>query len=176
MVNFITSNILPSIIADVTIDKKDSRLELAGTIDRIVQTGGPTIFHLSDGTGSLALKGFEAPGARAHPHINEGDAVTAVVTVQEYNHELEGEIVSIKKLTGEEKEALVKNVEITLKNRAKIEPPEFLVKNKTLDIFLVVSLSLLFGFTFQDTEAAKWGQRHYTALMKQASFGKFMIF
>ena len=122
-----------AIIADVTIDKKDSRLELAGTIDRIVQTGGPTIFHLSDGTGSLALKGFEAPGARAHPHINEGDAVTAVVTVQEYNHELEGEIVSIKKLTGEEKEALVKNVEITLKNRAKIEPPEFLVKNKTLD-------------------------------------------
>jgi len=128
---FITAD--KAIIADVTIDKKDSRLELAGTIDRIVQTGGPTIFHLSDGTGSLALKGFEAPGARAHPHINEGDAVSAVVTVQEYNHELEGEIVSIKKLTGEEKEALVKNVEITLKNRAKIDPPEFLVKNKTLD-------------------------------------------
>lgn len=122
-----------AIIADVTIEKKDKRLELFGTIDRIVQTGGPTIFHLSDGTGSLALKGFEAPGARAHPHISEGDAVSAVVTVQEYNHELEGEIVSIKKLTGEEKEALVKAVEITLKNRAKIEPPEFLVKNKILD-------------------------------------------
>lgn len=128
---FITAN--KAIIADVTIEKKDSRLELSGTIDRIVQTGGPTIFHLSDGTGSLALKGFEAPGARAHAHINEGDAVSAVVTVQEYNHELEGEIVSIKKLTGEEKEALIKNVQITLKNRAKIEPPEFLVKSKILD-------------------------------------------
>jgi RecJ-like exonuclease len=122
-----------AIIADITIEKKDQRLELSGTIDRIIQTGGPTIFHLSDGTGSLALKGFEAPGARAHAHILEGDAVSAIVTVQEYNHELEGEIVSIKKMTGEEKETLIKNIQITLKKRAKIEPPEFLVKNKILD-------------------------------------------
>ena len=35
-----------AIVADVTIEKKDKRLELFGTIDRIVQTGGPTIFHL----------------------------------------------------------------------------------------------------------------------------------
>ena len=122
-----------AIIAEVTIEKKDKRLELSGTIDRIVQTGGPTIFHLSDGTGTLSLKGFEGAGVRAHAHIAEGDAVLAVVNVQEYNHELEGEIVNIKKLIGEEKEKALKHVQDTIRKRAKIEPPEFLVKNKTLD-------------------------------------------
>jgi RecJ-like exonuclease len=122
-----------ALIVDVSIEKRGQKLELQGTIDRITQTGGPTIFHLSDGTGSLALKGFEAPGARAHAHINEGDAVSTIVTIQEYNHELEGEITSIKKLSGEEKEKLIKHVQDTLKKRAKIEPPEFLVKNKTLE-------------------------------------------
>ena len=120
-------------IADVSIDKKGKRLELSGVIDRIVQTGGPTVFYLSDGTGSLALKGFEAPGARAHAHIVEGDAVIAVITVEEYNHELEGEITTIKKLAGEEKENAIKKIEEVTRKRAAIEPPEFLVKNKILD-------------------------------------------
>jgi len=122
-----------ALIVDVSMEKNGQRLELEGTIDRITQTGGPTIFHLSDGTGSLALKGFEAPGARAHAHINEGDAVSSIVTIQEYNHELEGEIVTIKKLSGEEKEKLIKHVQDTLKKRAKVESPEFLVKSKILD-------------------------------------------
>jgi RecJ-like exonuclease len=122
-----------ALVVDVTLEKKNQKLELQGTIDRIVQTGGPTIFHLNDGTGSLALKGFEAPGARAHAHINEGDFVSAIITVQEYNHELEGEISSIKKLSGEEKEKLTKHIQDVLKKRAKIEPPEFLVKSKILD-------------------------------------------
>src|SRR3989339_2042769 len=122
-----------AIIADVTIDKKDSRLELSGIIDRIVQTGGPTVFYLSDGTGTLALKGFEAPGARAHAHILEGDAVITTITVEEYNHEIEGEIVNIKKLAGEEKEKAIKQIEYVTRKRAEITPPEFLVKNKTLD-------------------------------------------
>jgi RecJ-like exonuclease len=122
-----------AVIADITIDKKGSRVELSGVIDRIVQTGGPTVFHLSDGTGTFALKGFEAPGARAHAHINEGDAVTSVITIEEYNHELEGEIVNIKKLTGEEKERALKQIQEITRKRATIEPPEFLVKNKILD-------------------------------------------
>ena len=72
-----------AVISDVTLDKKGKRLELSGIIDRIVQTGGPTVFYLSDGTGTLALKGFEAPGARAHAHILEGDAVITTITVEE---------------------------------------------------------------------------------------------
>ena len=49
--------------------------EIQGRINRVILTAGPTVFVVSDGTGSLQLKGFIGAGARAYPEIVEGDCI-----------------------------------------------------------------------------------------------------
>src|SRR3989339_892078 len=79
-------------ISEINQDFFNQDVEISGIIGQITQTGGPTIFMASDGTGTLALKGFIGKGERAYPEVNEGDGVKATVTINEYNKELEGEI------------------------------------------------------------------------------------
>ena len=45
-------------IGELKIENVDSNYILMGTIEKIQQTGGPTVFMFSDGTGTLGLKGF----------------------------------------------------------------------------------------------------------------------
>ncbi|MBU0957605.1 MAG: hypothetical protein KKF56_02220 [Nanoarchaeota archaeon] len=106
---------------------------IGGIVERIVQTGGPTIFDVSDGTGTMPLKGFVSPGARAFPEIKENDAVRAIVKVVEFNGEIEGEIVSIKRLTDEDKNTLIKTISDIQRKRAKVEEIDFLIKSDILD-------------------------------------------
>ncbi len=119
-------------IENINLNSK-GKIIVEGIVDRVVQTGGPTIFGVSDGTGSLAIKGFIGPGQRAYPEIDEGDAVKATVSVGEFQGELEGEISHIKKLSDEEKKEFLKKLSDMEKERAKVTPPEFLVKDVILD-------------------------------------------
>jgi len=120
-------------ISEVNKDMLKERVELKGGVERVIQTGGPTIFIVSDGTASLALKGFEKPGERAYPEIEVEDHVKAIVEVSEYDGELEGEIKSIEKLNDDEKKELAKKIEGLQLERARVEPPEFLIKSPILD-------------------------------------------
>lgn len=104
-----------------------------GLVDRVIQTGGPTVFVVTDGTGTLSLKGFVSPGERAYPEINEGDTITATITVDEFQGELEGNLVRIKKLSDEEHKLFLKKIEKIQRERAKVVPQEFLVKSPILD-------------------------------------------
>lgn len=104
-----------------------------GIIDSVSQTSGPTLFNLSDGTGTLLLKGFESPGERAHPHVKEGDAIEATVNVKEYNGSLEGEIKKIDKLSTEAHEKMLKEMKEIERERAKPENVDFLVDSVILD-------------------------------------------
>ena len=119
------------IIGDIGLDHK--KVLLYGKINKIVQTGGPTIFVVSDGTGSLALKGFVGPGERAYPEINEEDTVRAIVSIGEFQGEIEGEISKINKLTDVQREAFLDKMKRIEFERARVEPPEFLVKTQILD-------------------------------------------
>ena len=120
-------------IDEVSKDMWKERVELKGSVERIIQTGGPTIFIVSDGTASLALKGFEKPGDRAYPEIDVEDHVKAVVEVSEYDGELEGEIKNIEKLSEGEKKELAKKIVNLQLERAKVVAPEFLIKSPILD-------------------------------------------
>ena len=120
-------------IDEVSKDMLKERVELKGSVERIIQTGGPTIFIVSDGTASLALKGFEKPGDRAYPDIDVEDHVKAVVEVSEYDGELEGEIKNIEKLSEGEKKELAKKIVNLQLERAKVVAPEFLIKSPILD-------------------------------------------
>ena len=119
-------------IEEIDLNSK-GRISVMGIVNKVVQTGGPTVFVVSDGTGNLSLKGFIGPGLRAYPEIEEGDVVRAVVSVSEYQGELEGEIATIKKLDEKEKTEFTKKLEALEKERAKVTPPEFLVQNPILD-------------------------------------------
>ncbi len=119
-------------IKDIKLGSK-TKAELIGTVDRIVQTGGPTVFVVSDGTGTFSLKGFVSPGARSFPEINEGDAVKAFVKLGEFQGELEGEIIKISKLNDSEKKKLVESIVKIQRERAKVKEVKFLVSSPILD-------------------------------------------
>jgi archaea-specific RecJ-like exonuclease len=121
-------------ISQVNLSFSKKTISVKGVIDKIVQTGGPTIFVISDGTGSLSLKGFEKAGERAYPEIEEGNTVKAIVEIDEYNGELEGNIKKISKLDKEENDRFLEEILKIEKERAKIENPvPFLVKSPILD-------------------------------------------
>ncbi|MBT4165784.1 hypothetical protein HOE04_01965 [archaeon] len=120
-------------ICDVSSDLAKQTIEVKGLVERVVQTGGPTVFMISDGTGTLGLKGFEGPGERAYPEIEEGDSVKAIVSIGEFNGELEGDIKKISKLSEKEHEGYLKKILDIQKERAKVEEIDFLVKSPILD-------------------------------------------
>lgn len=120
-------------VGEITVKNKGDSFSVYGMIDRVVQTGGPTIFYISDGTGTLALKAFEGAGVRSYPHIDVGDAVKAVLTVEEYNGELEGETNNIWKLTDNEKKELAEKIARIEKERARVAPIPFLVDGPILE-------------------------------------------
>lgn len=111
----------------------EGNLEIIGKINRVIQTTGPTVFVISDGTGSLQIKGFAGAGERSYPEIDEGDCVKAKVKLEEFNGEIEGDIISMIKLTEEENKEFLKAIEQIEIERARITPPEFLVQDKILE-------------------------------------------
>ena len=108
-------------------------LILTGIIDSISQTDGPTLFQLEDGTGTLTLKGFISPGERAFQEISSEDLVEAKVKLKEYLGGLEGEILSIKKLEGEDAKKVQDKIEHIQRKRATPEEIPFLIKNPILN-------------------------------------------
>jgi len=119
-------------IKDISLDSKDNVL-IFGKVKKVIQTGGPTVFVVSDGTGNLSLKGFVGAGERAYPEVEEGNSVRADVSIGEFQGELEGEINSISKLNESQEKQFLKSLEKIEFERAKVVPPKFLVKSNILD-------------------------------------------
>src|SRR3989344_3813474 len=120
-------------IKDISLSNKGDGFSITASVDKIMQTGGPTVFYVSDGTGTLALKAFEKAGMRAYPNVDVGDTIKVAVTIEEFNGELEGEVKSLHKLTGEEKKSFEKEIAQREIDRAKVTPIAFLVDSQVLE-------------------------------------------
>lgn len=120
-------------IKDLTKKQTNKSFVIRGMVTKVVQTGGPTLFMVADGTGTLALKGFDGAGVRAYPEVNEGDAIDALVKLQEYNGELEGEIKKMHKLTATEQKKMHEHIENEFRKNAKPTNTSFMVPNPLLD-------------------------------------------
>lgn len=120
-------------IKDINSDFFNRNVEINGLIEQITQTGGPTIFVVSDGTATLALKGFVGQGQRAYPELSIGDTIKSVVMINEYNGELEGEIKKIQKLNPEEHKIYLEKIIHLQKKRAEVKEIPFLVKSEILN-------------------------------------------
>lgn len=120
-------------ISNISLRDKGNSFSIFGTVEKVVQTGGPTIFVVSDGTGTLSVKAFDGAGVRAYPHIEVGDAIKVIVGVEEYNDELEGEAKKMWKLNNEDKKELLEKLEKIQRDRAKVEDISFLVESPILE-------------------------------------------
>src|SRR3989344_2160438 len=120
-------------LESISLNLIKEKVKVNGNVERIVQTKGPTIFIVSDGTGSLALKGFQKPGERAFPDIHVEDKIKAIVEIGEFDGQIEGEIKEISKLTNDESKRLSEKIEETQIKRAKVTEVSFLVKSSILD-------------------------------------------
>ena len=107
-------------------------ISITAIVNKIVQTGGPTIFVVSDGTGNLSIKGFVKPGVRSYPEIVEGDIIRAVVEIGDFQGEMEGEIKSMKTVDEANKKYFLDSMKEIEKERAKVVSPNFLVESVTL--------------------------------------------
>ena len=123
-------NVQEKLVKDL---KLNDKVSVIGVITKIVQTGGPTVFVITDGTGAFSLKGFVGAGERAYPEINENEVVKAIVSIKEFQGESEGEIIKINKLDESKKELFLKRVKEIELERAKVKPKDFLVDSKILD-------------------------------------------
>ena len=120
-------------IGDIDGKYLKKQISVAGLVEKVTQTGGPTVFELSDGTGNLLLKGFIAPGERAFPNIDMGDYISAIVKVEEFNGEIEGSIVKISKKVGQDRENMLKAIENKQRERAKVVTTDFMSKSDILE-------------------------------------------
>ncbi|MDP2926193.1 MAG: hypothetical protein Q8N99_07490 [Nanoarchaeota archaeon] len=130
---YLEENIEELEIKDINQELFNKSVLITALIERINQTGGPTIFVVSDGTGSLALKGFVGQGQRAYPELKEGDTIKATIKINEYNNELEGEIKRIKALDKNENEEFLEKLIDIQKKRAEVKDINFLVQSPILD-------------------------------------------
>jgi Archaea-specific RecJ-like exonuclease, contains DnaJ-type Zn finger domain len=75
------------------------------TIDaRVIQTrqtGGPTLFRVTDGTGIAVASAFTAAGVRAYPAVEVGDVVRISGTMEEHAGTLQLEVDSLERLDAE---------------------------------------------------------------------------
>ncbi|MCA9485298.1 MAG: hypothetical protein KC506_00465, partial [Nanoarchaeota archaeon] len=70
---------------------------------------------------------------RAYPEINEGDAITAIVQINEFNGSLEGEIKKVTRLTGKDFQETKKFIEDTERKKSAALEVDFLIKSPILD-------------------------------------------
>lgn len=126
---------MESTIKEITAGKKAIKgiNKISAMVVTVAQTAGPSLFTLTDGTGSLIAKAFEGAGVRAYPDIDEGDFVELTFTMKEYNGMLEADVMKMHKLSGSFGEKVKNKIENLQRERAKPKDVQFLVKNKILD-------------------------------------------
>ncbi len=98
---------------------------IEGEVVQIKQTGGPTLFHVSDGTGVVPCAAFEEAGVRAYPSIDSGEIVRVIGTVSEHQGSVQIEVDGIEVLGGDDADSVRETREEELSSQsapAEIDP------------------------------------------------------
>ena len=89
-----------------------------GEIVQAKQTGGPTIFAVSDASGIVSCAAFESAGVRAYPDVEVGDMVRVGGSVETRENALQLEVDSLTRLRDERAAAARERYEAALDERA----------------------------------------------------------
>jgi len=120
----------------VTVDSLEDRIgetvRLAGRIESARQTSGPTVFELTDGTGTVDCAAFEEAGVRAYPDVGEDDIVRLAGEVRERRGELQVETERLTALEDDERETVRERMETALTEKARPDALDLLAEDETL--------------------------------------------
>ncbi|MFB6353679.1 MAG: DHH family phosphoesterase [Halobacteriales archaeon] len=114
-------------------DREGEVVHLDGQVVQVKQTGGPTLFHVADGTGVVPCAAFERAGVRAYPEVELGDLVHVVGRVERTDHGRQVETDAIAALEGEALEVAQERYESALDKGAAPADVDPLVEWDALD-------------------------------------------
>lgn len=109
-------------------------VRIVGEVVQVQQTSGPTIFTVSDETGTTWAAAFNEPGVRVYPHIITGDIVEVLGEVNLHSGKIQLESEAIEQLTGDESVEIRKLIDDAIDERAEPEETEFLIESETLNL------------------------------------------
>jgi len=98
------------------------------------QTSGPTVFELTDETGTVDAAAFVEAGVRAYPEVEAGDVVRLVGEVERHHGELQIETEDLDVLTGSEASAVHERREAEVTERATPDDETLLVQDTAVDV------------------------------------------
>lgn len=108
-------------------------IHLSGEVIQIKQTGGPTIFTISDEEGTVQCAAFEKAGERAYPEIKSETIVRIIGEPSFRNGSIQVEIRSMKQLWGKDAAGIKEHIETAIDKRAEPHDVQFLVKSEVLE-------------------------------------------
>ena len=103
-----------------------------GEVVGVRQTGGPTVFEVSDETGVVDVAAFVEPGVRAYPDIEVGDAVRVDGEVESHRGDVQVESEAFVRLDGGEAEAVRRRLAEALTDEARPEGLQPLAGDETV--------------------------------------------
>jgi RecJ-like exonuclease len=104
-------------VADLA-DRVGERVRVEGRIEGINQTGGPTIFVVTDEAGTVDCAAFDGAGVRAYPELAVDDVVAVVGEVERRQGAIQVESESVERLDGADREAVEGRLDDALDERA----------------------------------------------------------
>ncbi|MDB9233156.1 DHH family phosphoesterase [Halorubrum ezzemoulense] len=96
-------------------------VRIEGEVVGVRQTGGPTVFEVSDATGAVDVAAFVEPGVRAHPDVEVGDAVRVDGEVESHRGDVQVESEALVLLDGEDAETVRRRLAEALTDEARPE-------------------------------------------------------
>ncbi|QWC18279.1 OB-fold nucleic acid binding domain-containing protein [Halorubrum sp. 2020YC2] len=96
-------------------------VRIEGEVVGVRQTGGPTVFEVSDETGAVDVAAFVEPGVRAHPDVEVGDAVRVDGEVESHRGDVQVESEALVLLDGEGAETVRRRIAEALTDEARPE-------------------------------------------------------
>ncbi|RLM51240.1 OB-fold nucleic acid binding domain-containing protein [Halorubrum sp. Atlit-28R] len=107
-------------------------VRIEGEVVGVRQTGGPTVFEVSDETGAVDVAAFVEPGVRAHPDVEVGDAVRVDGEVESHRGDIQVESEALVLLDGEAAEAVRRRLAEALTDEARPEGLQPLAGDETV--------------------------------------------
>ncbi|WP_424015738.1 DHH family phosphoesterase [Halorubrum xinjiangense] len=113
-------------------DAVGESVRIEGEVVGVRQTGGPTVFEVSDETGAVDVAAFVEPGVRAHPAVEVGDAVRVDGEVESHRGDVQVESEALVLLDGEGAEAVRRRIAEALTDEARPEGLQPLAGDETV--------------------------------------------
>jgi len=107
-------------------------VRIEGEVVGVRQTGGPTVFEISDETGAVDVAAFVEPGVRAYPDVEVGDAVRVDGEVESHRGDIQVESDALVLFDGEDAETVRRRLAEALTDEARPEGLQPLAGDETV--------------------------------------------